>query len=810
MIDFERFTEAAQGLFREGAELLRKLKHNQLDLEHIFYILASEEGLGREILQEMGVNLPGLQKDLELLLERRPSITGATGQQIYITPRLENAVRAAELEAERLKDEYVGVEHLLLAISRDSNLDLRRVLDKHRINPEAIYSALHKVRGEQRVTDRSAEERYRILQKYGVNLTEMARKGELDPVVGRISEIGRVAQILSRRRKNNPVLIGEPGVGKTAIVEGLAERIVKGDVPETLKNKEIVMLDLAALVAGSKFRGEFEERLKAVIRELEADKGRTILFIDELHNIVGAGAAEGAIDASNILKTPLARGLFQVIGATTLDEYREHVEKDAALERRFQPVYIGEPSVEETVAILAGLRRKFEEHHKLKITDRALEAAAKLADRYITDRFLPDKAIDLIDEAAAQLRVERGFPAEVKELEERIKLLEERLERAGPEDGTAAKLEAELARLREERARKEQEWQARLSRDNVVDEEAVAQVVSRWTGIPVQRMLEEERARLARMEEFLHQQVIDQEEAVRAVSQAVRRARAGLKSAKRPIGSFLFLGPTGVGKTELSKALARFLFNDEEALLRLDMSEYMERHSVARLIGSPPGYVGYEEGGQLTEAVRRRPYRVILFDEIEKAHRDVFNILLQVMDAGRLTDGHGRTVDFKNTLIILTSNIGSELLSSRSQIGFSSDNGEQGQAALPDEEVRRRVLEEVKRAFRPEFLNRLDGIIVFRQLTPEALAKIVELKLDELRSRLAEQGLALEVSPEAKALLAKKGYSPDYGARPLVRVIENELENELAMMIIDGKLAAGQTVRIDAQGEGFAFTALPG
>ncbi|MGQ9477223.1 MAG: ATP-dependent Clp protease ATP-binding subunit [Candidatus Bipolaricaulia bacterium] len=807
-MDFERFTEAAQGLFREGAELLRKLRHNQLDVEHIFYILASTEGLGREILQEMGVHLPGLQKDIEILLERRPSITGATGQQIYITPRLENAVRAAELEAERLKDEFIGVEHLLLAISRDSNLELRRVLDKHRINPEAIYSALHKVRGEQRVTDRSAEERYRILQKYGINLTEMARKGELDPVIGRIGEIGRVAQILSRRRKNNPVLIGEPGVGKTAIVEGLAERIVAGDVPETLRDKEIIMLDLAALVAGSKFRGEFEERLKAVIRELEADKGRTILFIDELHNIVGAGAAEGAIDASNILKTPLARGLFQVIGATTLDEYRERIEKDAALERRFQPVFVGEPTVEETIAILAGLRKKFEEHHKLVITDRAFEAAAKLSDRYITDRFLPDKAIDLIDEAASQLRVERGFPTAVKELEERIKLLEERLQRAETGDGTAAKLKDELARLKEERARKEQEWQARLSRDSVVDEEEVAQVVSRWTGIPVQRMLEEERARLARMEEALHQQVIDQEEAVRAVSQAVRRARAGLKSAKRPIGSFLFLGPTGVGKTELSKALARFLFNDEDALLRLDMSEYMERHSVARLIGSPPGYVGYEEGGQLTEAVRRRPYRVILFDEIEKAHRDVFNILLQVMDAGRLTDGHGRTVDFKNTLIILTSNIGSELLSGRSQIGF--DNGEQLQATLPDEEIRRRVMEEVKRSFRPEFLNRLDGIIVFRQLTQEALARIVELKLGELQTRLAEQGITLEVTAQAKGLLAKKGYSPDYGARPLVRVIENELENELAMMIIDGKLAAGQAVRIDAQGEGFVFTPISG
>jgi ATP-dependent Clp protease ATP-binding subunit ClpC len=808
MIDFEEFTEAAQELFREAGELLRKLKQNQLDVEHIFYVLAEREGVGREVLEEMGVNIPSLLKDLELLLERRPSISGAAGQQIYVTPRLENTVRAAETEAERLKDEFVGIEHLLLAISRDSNLELRRVLDKHRINPEAIYSALHKVRGEQRVTDRAAEERYRILQKYGVNLTELAREGKLDPVIGRTREIRRVAQILSRRRKNNPVLIGEPGVGKTAIVEGLAQRIVEGDVPETLKDREIVMLDLAAMVAGSKFRGEFEERLKAVIRELEADRGRTILFIDELHNIVGAGAAEGAIDASNILKTPLARGLFQVIGATTLDEYREHVEKDAALERRFQPVLIEEPSVEETVEILVGLRKRFEEHHELVITDRALEAAARLSDRYITDRFLPDKAIDLIDEAASKIRVDRTFPPEVKELEERIRLLEERIARAEDGSSDTQPLEEELARLREERAQREQEWQERFEEDSVVDEEEVAEVVSLWTGIPVERMLEEERERLARMEEFLHRQVIDQEEAVRAVSEAVRRSRAGLKDATRPIGSFLFLGPTGVGKTELSKALARFLFNDEEALLRFDMSEYMERHSVARLIGSPPGYVGYEEGGQLTEAVRRRPYRVILFDEIEKAHRDMFNILLQVLDDGRLTDGHGRTVDFKNTLIIMTSNIGSELVSGRTTLGFSNGDEPQG-TALSHEEIERRVLDEVKKTFRPEFLNRLDGIVVFRQLTPEDIAKIVELKLEELRGRLSEQGIVLEVTTAAKELLGKKGYSPDYGARPLQRVIQNELENELALWIIDGKLGAGDTVRVDAVDEQFTFKVLP-
>jgi len=726
MIRFDKMTEGAQELFREAQDLLSRYKHNQLDVEHIAMVLVSKEGVGREILQTMGVNLEALSKDLDLLLRDKPTVSGPIGTQIYITPRLDAVVTAAQMEADRLHDEFIGIDHILLALSRTTDPHLRRVLGRHQITPEAIYTSLRSVRGEQRVTDRASEERYQILKKYSTNLTEMAKRGELDPVIGRDEEIRRMEQILSRRRKNNPVLIGEPGVGKTAVVEGLAQRIAKGEVPDTLKGKEILALDIAAMVAGSKFRGEFEDRLKAVIKEIEASAGRTIVFIDEIHTLVGAGAAEGAIDASNILKEPLSRGKFQLIGATTLDEYREHIEKDSAFERRFQKVYVREPTIEETIEILKGLRETLQDHHKVEITDGAIEAAAKLSERYISDRFLPDKAIDLIDEAASRIRVE----------------------------GSGEK----------------------------VTEAEIASLVSQWTGIPVERMLEEERSRLAKMEDALHERIIDQEEGVRAIAEAVRHSRAGLSDPRRPVGTFLFLGPTGVGKTELAKALAGFLFGSDNALLRIDMSEYMERHAVARLIGSPPGYIGYEEGGQLTEAVRRRPYQVILFDEIEKAHPQVMNLLLQLLDEGRLTDGHGRTVDFRHTILILTSNVGSE----------------EFQSEASEETIQRKIREQLKKTFRPEFLNRIDEIIIFHPLSEEAIEKIVELKVAGLNERLAEQGITLSLTDEAKRILAKEGYDPHYGARPLARALKRLVENPLASKIVSGEIEEGDSVIVDA------------
>ncbi len=726
MIRFDKMTAGAQELFREAQDLLTRYKHNQLDVEHIAMVLVGKEGIGREILQTMGINLDALAKDLDVLLKSKPSVAGQIGGQIYITPRLDTAVQAAQMEADRLHDDYIGTDHLLLAISRTTDPQIRRILGRHQITPEAIYSSLRDVRGEQRLTDREGEERYQILKKYSRNLTEMAKRGELDPVIGRDEEIRRMEQILSRRRKNNPVLIGEPGVGKTAIAEGLAQRIVDGDVAETLKGKEIVALDIASMVAGSKFRGEFEDRLKAVIRETEAQAGKTILFVDELHTLVGAGAAEGAIDASNMLKEPLSRGKFQVIGATTLDEYRERIEKDSAFERRFQRIVVREPTIEETIAILKGLREKLTEHHRIEITDEALSAAARLSERYLSDRFLPDKAIDLVDEAASRLRV----------------------------DGTG----------------------------DTVTEAEIAALVSQWTGIPAERMLEEERARLASMEEALHARVIDQDEAVRAVAEAVRHSRAGLSDPRRPIGTFLFLGPTGVGKTELAKTLAAFLFGSDAALLRIDMSEYMERHAVARLIGSPPGYVGYEEGGQLTEAVRRRPYQVVLFDEIEKAHPQVMNLLLQLLDEGRLTDGHGRTVDFRHTILIMTSNAGSE--------HFLTDASE--------ETIHGRVREELRKAFRPEFLNRIDETIIFHPLSEGAIERIVDLKVADLNERLADQRIRLTLTEEAKRVLAKKGYDPHYGARPLARAMKRLVENPLASEIVAGAVSEGDAVTVDA------------
>jgi ATP-dependent Clp protease ATP-binding subunit ClpC len=726
MIRFDKMTEGAQELFREAQDLLTRYKHNQLDVEHIAMVLVNREGIGREILQSMGVNHEALAKDLDVLLRSKPAIAGQIGGQIYITPRLDSVVTAAQMEADRLHDDYIGTDHVLLAISRTIDPQIRRILGRHQITPEAIYTSLRDVRGEQRLTDREGEDRYQILRKYSRNLTEMAKRGELDPVIGRDEEIRRMEQILSRRRKNNPVLIGEPGVGKTAIVEGLAQRMVDEDVAETLKGKEIVALDIASMVAGSKFRGEFEDRLKSVIREIEAQAGEMILFVDELHTLVGAGAAEGAIDASNMLKEPLSRGRFQLIGATTLDEYRERIERDSAFERRFQRIVVREPTVEETIAILDGLRDKLTEHHQIEITDEALGAAARLSERYLSDRFLPDKAIDLIDEAASRMRV----------------------------DGSG----------------------------DAVTESEIAALVSQWTGIPAERMLEEERARLANMEEALHARVIDQDEAVRAVAEAVRHSRAGLSDPRRPIGTFLFLGPTGVGKTELAKTLAAFLFGSDAALLRIDMSEYMEQHAAARLIGSPPGYIGYEEGGQLTEAVRRRPYQVVLFDEIEKAHTQVINLLLQLLDEGRLTDGHGRTVDFKHTILIMTSNVGSE--------HFQTDAGE--------ETIHERVREQLRKAFRPEFLNRIDETIIFHPLSETAIARIVDLKIGELNERLAEQAINLSLTSEAKRVLAKAGYDPHYGARPLARAMKRLVENPLASKIVAGEISEGDPITVDA------------
>jgi len=726
MIRFDKMTEGAQELFRESQDLLSRYKHNQLDVEHITLVLVSKEGVGREILREMGVDLDVLSKDLEVLLRGKPTVIGPTTTQIFITPRLDSMIAAAQMEADRLHDEFIGVDHVLLALSRTTDPQLRRVFGRHQITPEAIYTSLRDVRGEQRLTDRDSEERYQILKKYSTNLTEMAKRGELDPVIGRDQEIRRMEQILSRRRKNNPVLIGEPGVGKTAVVEGLAQRMIADDVAEMLQGKEIVALDIASMVAGSKFRGEFEDRLKAVIKEIEAHAGETILFVDELHTLVGAGAAEGAIDASNMLKEPLSRGKFQMIGATTLDEYREHIEKDSAFERRFQKILVEEPTIDETVAILEGLREKLQEHHHITIADEAIGAAARLSERYIAERFLPDKAIDLIDEAASRLRV----------------------------NGTG----------------------------DTVTEAEVAGLVAQWTGIPAERMLEEERSRLSNMEEALHARVIDQDQGVRAVAEAVRHSRAGLSDPRRPIGTFLFLGPTGVGKTELAKSLAAFLFGSDNALLRIDMSEYMERHAVARLIGSPPGYVGYEEGGQLTEAVRRRPYQVVLFDEVEKAHPQVMNLMLQLLDEGRLTDGHGRTVDFRHTILIMTSNAGSE--------HFQSDDTE--------EAIHKQVREEVRKLFRPEFLNRIDETIIFHPLSEQAIGKIVDLKVDELNRRLAEQEMHLTLTAEAKRVLAKEGYDRRYGARPLARAMKRLIENPLASKIVDGELAEGDRISVDA------------
>ncbi len=850
---WDRLTVRLQEAFQQAQARALELGHQELRPEHLLWsFLNQEENIIKNLLEKMEVNPAELNQELEKVLTRLPRIQG--GGEVYLSGQLREVMNEAEKEAGKLKDEYLSTEHVFLAMLRLKNLEVSRLLQRFRVREEDVLKALMNIRGNQRITDPEPESKYQALEKYTRDLTALARQGKIDPVIGREEEIRRVVQVLSRRTKNNPVLIGEAGVGKTAIVEGLAQRIANGDVPQSLKDRRLLALDMGSLVAGTKYRGEFEDRLKAVLKEIK-ESGNVILFIDELHTIVGAGAAEGAVDASNMLKPALARGELRCIGATTLNEYKKYIEKDPALERRFQPVFVGEPSVEETISILRGLKEKYEVHHGVKIKDSALVAAAVLSNRYISNRFLPDKAIDLVDEAASRIRVQLdSLPEEIDELERRITQLEIEKQALKKEKDPASadrlqKIEKELAglkeksqalkfqwkrekdiidqisRLKEQRDalkveeqnaerrgdlervaeirygrlieidRQVQKLSAELSElqkkgkmlKEEVDEEDVAQVVSRWTGIPVSKMLEGDLERLLKMEEILSRRVVGQDQAIRAVADTIRRARAGLQEPTRPIGSFLFLGPTGVGKTELARALAEFLFNDEKAMVRLDMSEYMEKHTVARLIGAPPGYVGYEEGGQLTEAVKRRPYSLILLDEVEKAHPDVFNILLQILDDGRLTDGKGTTVDFRNTLIIMTSNLGSQVIKE-----LSHDY----------EAMEREVRQILESHFKPEFLNRVDEVIIFRPLSKEIIFKIVDLQIELLRKRMQEKKIDLVLTPGAREVLAERGYDPVYGARPLKRTIQREVQNPLAMKILAGEFKEGDLVEIDVDRQG--------